>query len=583
MPARRILTAAAMLLCGTFTLLADDPKPAPKPDPKPAAKPDVPAEVKAARRLARMKAAEEAKAKADAEARAKADAESKAKESEKPKVEPKPLKTNTAALTKRIDDEIAKKLASEKLTASPRADDAEFIRRVYLDLTGVVPPAAKVAGFLDNKAPDKREKLIDELLTSPAFGHHLADIWDRLLIHRMTDNRAIKVDPLNAWLEEKFTEGAGWNEIVTGLLTATGTQEENGASTFVMAQLTADKMVDSTSKLFMGIKMECTQCHNHPFTGWKQNEYWGMAAFFMKVRVQGNTKNANRGAAPGVIEAVNNQGKQKGLPESAKTLPPKFFKGEEPKVGRGDPLRPVLAKWLTSPDNKFFSRAFANRVWGQLFGSGIVNPIDDMHDERVPSHPELLAELSKQFAANGFDVRYLYRAVCNSAAYQRTSKPVAGNERDTVLFSHMNIKVLTPEQLYDSLTAVLGEPGRAGGMGKGAANGKGGPQTPRTQFVNFFDPGETAKATDYENGIPQALRLMNHPYTARTSLPVARELAKGESKEKAIEKLYLATLSRRPTVAETAKLTGYVGGHSADSYGDILWALLNSSEFGLNH
>jgi hypothetical protein len=570
MTASRILLAVTLILFGVSALTADDTK----PDPK------------AAKKSAKKKAADEAQAKADADAKAEADA--KAKESEKAKVEPKPLKTNTGALTKRIDEEIAKKLASEKVPPSPKADDAEFIRRIYLDLTGTIPSAAKVTAFLDSKDSQKREKLIDELLTSPAFGRHMADLWDHLLFQRGTDTRAIQVEPLNQWLEDKFTAGIGWDKVVTDLLTASGTQEENGAATYFLTHLTADKMIDATSRLFMGIKMECTQCHNHPFTGWKQDEYWGMAAFFTKVRIQGNTKNAKKGGTPEVTEAENApKGKQKNLPDSAKTLPPKFFQGEQPKVGRNEALRPVFAKWMTSPNNKFFSRAFANRVWGQLFGSGIVNPIDDMHDERVPSHPELLAELAKQFSSNSFDVRFLFRAICNSDTYQRTSKPITGNEKDTVLFSHMNIKVLTPEQLYDSLVSVLGEPGAARGMAKGkgaaAAQPKGGPKTPRDQFVAFFDPGDNTKATDYESGIPQALRLMNNPFTARNSLPAARELTRGESKDKAIDKLYLTALSRRPTAAERSKLSEYVSAHSADGYGDILWALLNSSEFGLNH
>jgi hypothetical protein len=485
-------------------------------------------------------------------------------------------------LSKHIDAEINQKLAAETVPASPRADDAEFLRRAYLDLTGVIPPAGKVTAFLDSKEPDKRAKLIDELLASPAFGKHMADIWDKLLFHRATDNRAVKAEPLTQWLEKRFNVNEGWDRLVTELLTATGTQEENGASTYFLSQLTADKMVDSTSKLFMGVKMECAQCHNHPFTGWKQNDYWGMAAFFMKVRVQGNTKNANRGATPAVSES--DRGRQKNLPESAKNLPPKFFKGEQPKVSGSDPLRPLLAKWLTSPENKFFARAMVNRVWGHLFGSGIINPIDDMHEDRVASHPELLAELSKEFAAGGFDVKNLFRAICNSDAYQRTSKPVPGNEKDVVLFSHMNIKVFTPEQLYDSLIAVLGEPTRGEAKtGKAPANAKRGPITPRDQFISFFDPGENTKATDYESGIPQALRLMNHPFTARASVKAARELAQGEPNEKAIEKLYLATLSRRPTAEERAKLTQYAGKHSSDGYGDILWALVNSSEFSLNH
>jgi Protein of unknown function (DUF1553)/Protein of unknown function (DUF1549) len=575
----RTLLVVMAALVGLGTVLADDAK---KPDAK---------TVKQARQEARRKAAAEeaakAKAEADAKAKAKADAEAAAKakadaeakkKSEQAKSTPK---LDYHPLTKTVDSEITKRLIAEKIPASPRADDAEFIRRVYLDLTGVIPPAHKAAEFIDSKDADKRAKLVDELLDGPAFAKHQADIWDNLLFQRTTDNRAVKMEPLTTWLEEKFTTGATWDKIVSEILTATGTQEENGASTYFLSTLSADKMVDSTSKLFMGIKMECTQCHNHPFTGWKQNEYWGMAQFFMKVRVQGNTKNAKNGATPGVTES--GQGRQRNLPESAKAVPAKFFKGEEPKVSRNEPMRPVLAKWLTSADNKYFSRAWANRVWGQLFGLGIVNPIDDMHDERVPSHPELLQELSRQFAASGFDVRFLYRAICNSDTYQRTSKPAAGNEKDTTLFSHMNIKAFTPEQLYDSLTAILGDPGReARNRANTAANAKRGPVGPRDQFVAFFETSDNSKATEYDAGIPQALRLMNNPFTARNSTRAANEIARGASKEQAIEKLYLSTLARRPTSDEMKKLTDYVAKNS-DGLGDILWALLNSSEFTLNH
>ena len=487
----RWLPAIATVLFGFGTLLAaDDTKSVP------------PADAKAAKRAARLKAeAEKAKEEAEAEA--------KAKEAARVRKPAPPLNRDTSALSQRIDRDIAGKLAAEKVPASPKADDAEFLRRIYLDLTGVIPSAEQAKAFLDSSEPKKREKLIDELLASPGFGKHQADIWAGLMFQRLTENRAIQVEPLKDWLQDRFDENQSWNQIVTELLTATGTQEENGAATYFMARLTADKLVDSTSKLFLGIKLECTQCHNHPFTGWKQTDYWGMAAFFMKVRVQGNTKNANKGATPGVVEVAQNNGRQKNLPESAKTLPPKFFHGEQPKVDAREPLRPVFAKWLTSPDNKYFAKAMANRVWGQLFGSGIVNPIDDMHEERPVSHPELLAELAKQFAASKFDVKYLFRAICNSDAYQRTSKPLPGNEKDSVLFSHMNVKVLAPEQLYDSLVAVIGEPGKGGDGKNKPGNGKRGPQTPRDQFVAFFSAGDDGKATDYEAGIPQVLRLMN--------------------------------------------------------------------------
>jgi hypothetical protein len=573
MSSSRILLAASALFLSFGWAAADDKADAQAANRK--ARQEARQKAKAEAE-AKAKADEEAKAKAEAAARAKKEADELAKRKSAPKGDP-------LALAKRIDEEINKKLTSEKIPASPKADDAEFLRRIYLDLTGTIPPADKAAAFIDSSDANKRAKLIDELLAGEGFGRHMADIWDNLLFLRTSDNRAVQREPLTKWLEEKFNAGVPWDMIVTDVLTATGTQEDNGAATYFLSTLTADKMVDSTTRVFMGIKMECAQCHNHPFTGWKQNEYWGMAAFFMKVRVQGNPKNG-KGATPDVNES--GRGRQRNLPESAKTVPAKFFHGEEPKVTSSEPLRPVLAKWLTSPDNKYFSRAWANRVWGQMVGSGIINPIDDMHEERVASHPELLAELSKQFAASGFDVKFLYRAICNSEAYQRTSRPAAGNEKDATLFSHMAIKAFTPEQLYDSLVAVLGEPGGKGNPARGGgAGGKGAPRSPRDQFVAFFSPGESSKATDYEEGIPQALRLMNHPYTSRGAMTKARDLAKGLSKEKAIEKLYLSSLSRRPSADEMAKMQSYIAKTDSPdaAYADILWALMNSSEFTLNH
>lgn len=543
---------------------------------------------KAAQAAAQQKAkrAAQAKARAEAaererkqeEARAAAEAKAKAESSVRAKAL---AKLQTASLTRRIDEEINKKLAAEKIPASPKADDAEFVRRVYLDLVGVIPSYEKASSFINDKDPNKRAKLIDELLASYEFGKRLGDIWDNLLFQRVTNNRAVRVEPLTGWLEKQVNDGQTWDKIVTGLLTATGTQEENGATTFMMGQLSADKITDSVSRLFLGVKIECAQCHNHPFVDYKQNDYWGLAAFFMKVRIQGNAKNGKSGNLPGLSEA-NARGRQRGLPESAKTLPPKFLKGEQPKVDARDPLRPTFGKWLTDANNSYFGKAWANRVWGQLFGAGIINPIDDMHEERVPSHPELLNELAAEFAANGFEVRYLYRAICNSEAYQRTSRPVAGNESDRTYFSHMHIKAMTPEQLYDSLTSVTGiqqptarRPAKAAVARRGSV---------RDQFVAFFDPGEGVKATDYEAGIPQALRLMNAPQINRNSAATARNIVGSLSQDKAIEKLYLTALARRPTAEEAAKMTRYLAGTTPqEGYGDILWALLNCAEFALNH
>jgi hypothetical protein len=267
------------------------------------------------------------------------------------------------------------------------------------------------------------------------------------------------------------------------------------------------------------------------------------------------------------------------LPESARTVPAKFLQAEQPSLNKSDPYRPVLAKWLTSPANPFFARSMVNRTWAQLLGRGFVNPIDDMHEGNEPSHPELLDALTADFAASGFDLKHLIRSVCNTKAYQRSSKPTAGNEADEELFSRMAVKVLSPEQLFDSLAAVTGS---AGEVGRGRDRAVKGQQPgARERFVLFFLAGaEQASTTEYEAGIPQALRLMNsrivgNPAAVRQFAPA------GAKPAEVVEKLYLATLSRRPTEAEAKKLADYVAkaGSPTEAYGDILWALVNSSEF----
>jgi hypothetical protein len=496
------------------------------------------------------------------------------------------VKLDAAQLAQHIDRAINTRLQAEKIKPSPRADDAEFLRRVYLDLLGAIPPADKAMAFLDSKDPAKRAKLIDELLADPRYGRHLADIWKGYLVPRTSDNRQLQGEPLLRWLGESFNSDKPWDQFVTELITATGTQEENGAVTFFLANPTPDKVTDAVSRLFLGVQLQCAQCHNHPFTKWKQTEYWGMAAFFTKVKVDRVKKAAKQPSPPAVSE--NGKGRAK-LPVSAKIVPAKFLQGEEPKLNRSAPYRPVLAQWVTSPENPFFARAMANRLWAQLFGRGIVDPVDDMHDGNPPSHPDLLQELAGQFAANHFDVKYLIRAICNSQTYQRSSKPNDKDDTGANLFAHMAIKVNSPEQLYDSLVAVLGVPGQqaAARSRKGANQAKKAPNVnPRNAFVNFFMNEDGSDPTQYQAGIPQALRLMNAPQLSGGGALLQQISKSSRSPAQAIERLYLTTLSRRPTQAESQHMTQYIRTHRGEpgkAYRDILWALLNSSEFALNH
>jgi len=496
-------------------------------------------------------------------------------------------KIDAASLTKLIDQEINKRIKIEGVTTTGLCDDSEFIRRAYLDIVGVIPTADKVTAFLSSKETDKRTKLIDELLADPRFGKYLAEMWAIHLVPRESNNRALQQKPLENWLADNFNKNTPLNKTVYDLVTATGEVDKAPAGLYFVANPTVDKITDNVTRMFLGVQLQCAQCHNHPFTDWKQTEYWAMAAFFVKTKLNGNPQQA---AKKGIILTVSEgpakkAGKKGGLPESYKNVPAKFLQGETPKMDASGPARPTLGKWMTSADNKFFARAMVNRFWYQSFGRGLVNPVDDMHDDNAASHPELLATLTEQFKLHDFDTKYLLRAICNSETYQRSSVSTAdAGTVDLDLYSRRELRAMMPEQIYDSLAAVLGQ-----AVGKGQPKektaAKKGPQTPRDGFINFFRVDE-ANPLEYQNGIPQALRMMNSPFTNKTDVTAGQITAGTKTPAEAIERIYLTALARRPNTAELDRLTKYVsrpGATQRAAYGDILWVLLNSSEFQLNH
>jgi hypothetical protein len=499
-----------------------------------------------------------------------------------------PARANLAGvITEEVDRAIERALAEEQAAPGPIADDAEFLRRVTLDLTGVIPTAERAAAFLDSTDPEKRSKLVDELLASPLYGRHFADTWEDLLFIRDSTNKGLSSQPLADWLASKFNTNTPWDQTVSQLLTSTGTQEENGATTFFIALRTPDKLNDQVCRLLLGVQLQCAQCHDHPFTTWKRSDYWSMASFFNKTRAGGR-----KVAVKGSIETVNESGKGKKAPEpdSALDLPPKFLGGDQPKLDASAPLRPVLAKWLTAPENPYFARAMVNRVWSQLFGQGLVTPVDNLTDDDAASHPELFAALSEHFAAGGFDLKVLLRGLCNSRAYQRASSPDGDGDGDLsrpgAEYARMAIRPMSPQQLYDSLFGVLGAQEEGRGARRQAALRKGNAKSPRNTFVEFFRPAEGSDPTDYSTGIPQVLRLMNGPQMNRGGSLVAELVKSGRTPKENVERLYLATLARRPTPAESERLTSFLRDEKQElreAYADVLWVLLNSSEFALNH
>ncbi|MCU0706051.1 MAG: DUF1549 and DUF1553 domain-containing protein [Fimbriiglobus sp.] len=553
--------------------------------PVPAVGADPKAEKQAQKKKAReeaAKAAEEARRAEElkqAEAAKKADEARRARAAEAAKKQAAPPgKFDAASVAAFIDAEVGKKLTAEKLDPSPICTDAEFLRRAYLDITGVIPTAERAKTFLDDTSPDKRAKLIDELLTDPNYGRKQADVWLAKLFPRESNNRFVQPQAFHTWLAGEFNSNTPWDKFVSILVTAVGTVDEHPEVTFFLANRSVDKLTDAVSQHFLGVRLSCAQCHNHPFAPTKQAEYWGMAAFFSKVNAQNpkNPKKGNDNSDLGVQEGKGPTKAKDFFPESAKKVSAKFLGGPEPKLNAAEPYRPVLAAWMTDAANPFFAKAMANRTWAQMFGHGIVDPVDDLIEKNTPSHPELLDGLAKQFAAGGFDVKGLIRGIALSQTYQRSARPNGSNKGDSEFFSHLSVKQMTGEQLYDSLQVVLGADRDAGKKAQNQA-GKGN-VSPRDRFALFYSAGaEEVNPTAFDAGIPQVLKQLN---SNNARIAAAAKSMTGTLKgEAAVEKLYLTALARRPTADEAKRLAEFLAQNPTEGPADLLWAILNSSEF----
>ncbi len=489
---------------------------------------------------------------------------------------------DAATVAESIDRRVLLRLDSEGLRHVAAADDAEFLRRAFLDLHGVVPSAERAARFLDSTAPDKRDGLIEELLASPRFGEHQGDLWRRYLVSPLANEQRMKPDGFADWLAERFNRNQGWDGIVRDLLTATGTIDENPGVTYLIEgryPLGVTDLTDLTSRYFLGIRLNCAQCHDHPFTDWTREDYWGMAAFFVQIQTPGRPKMVYLTGVQDNPQITLASLADRDMIEGFLLRPPTFLGGEESPSVDEPTHRHALARWITSPENPYFARAAVNRTWWHLFGRGLVNPVDDMHGGNPASHPELLDELSRQFSESGFDLKLLYRAIVSSRTYQRTSRPGESPDREAELFARMPIKVLSAEQLYDSLVEVLGPPVRTPGIDVRLGA--------RHEFALFFADDGDPDPTRYARGIPHVLRLMNSPQFAARSLDaLVTRIASGRPAEEVVEELFLKILARRPSDAEQDLVREHrdgLQGTPEKAYRDVAWALLTSSEFSLNH
>jgi hypothetical protein len=503
-----------------------------------------------------------------------------------------------------IDRIIDARLANAKITPSPKADDAEFLRRAYLDIAGVVPPVAKVKAFLADKSPDKRAKLVDELLASHDYGEHFAHYWHELLVKRDPENNlTIQThDVFVKWMTRQLNNNRPWDEVVRTMLTAAGDQALAGETFFILANSEAgqpapSKIVGTAAALFLGNQLMCAECHVHPMIPeWKQQDFWGLATFFGRTRaVRGEQAKLPNNVLARIVEAPpgGKGGKNSDLlPDGSIAIPdprnegkvigaakPKLFGPENPVVSADRVRRATVADWFVSGANPYFPRAAANRVWSMYFGRGLINPLDDIRPDSKASHPELLELLSGELVASKFDLKHLVRGICRSEAYQRSSKTFPDNKDDEELYSHMALKVVPPRALLVSLSKITDGQIK---LPKDEIVGKRGEISGGFAFYDTREYDEMP--TEYTYGVPQFLRLMNTKLPAACD-SVGKAVVKVGPREDVVKHLYLLALSRPPTQAELSRMTAFSARQSDASkgYSAVLWVLLTSAEFFNNH
>jgi hypothetical protein len=485
------------------------------------------------------------------------------------------------AMADRIDELLAARWKTEGVAPAPLASDGEFIRRAYLDLTGVIPPVAEVRAFLKDASSDKREKLIERLIASPAHATHLATTWRNIMLPAGFEAGDVNsVLGVQNWLRNRFAENLRYDRVVSELLVATGGREAGPALFYTALELKPEELAANTARIFLGVQIQCAQCHDHPFDHWKQTDFWGYAAFFAQL-----DRNENQPGMMNVALFDNNEGEVK-LPDTDEVVLPKYPEGARASADEGGFRRQQLSIWMASRDNPYLARALVNRVWSNLFGRGIVEPVDDLGPRNPPSHPELLDELTDYFIESGFDVRMLYRTLANSRAYQLSSATASAEETRPELFARMMVKSLTAEQLYDSLSqAALRNPAAMGESGSSS---------------RFFDPQRreflarmqtsNRSAAEFDAGLPQALMLMNGEVMVEaTDQDKSRMLAALDAPwftdQDRVETLFLAAYARLPDDEERDRTNQYIESNEdrRQAVGDVFWALLNSAEFALNH
>jgi hypothetical protein len=499
-----------------------------------------------------------------------------------------------------IDELILEKLQNLNLPPSPRSSDSDFIRRVYLDTIGLLPTAQEARDFLASSAPDKRDLLIDSLLQRPEFVDYWSYKWSDLLLVNGDKLPKPAMWSYYNWIRNNVAANTPWDQFVRQIVTARGSTLENGAANFYALHEDPPGAAETVSQAFLGMSINCAKCHNHPMEKWTNDEYWGFANLFSRVRSKNGSGEGDRILFASASGDVNQ-------PLRGRPQPPRPLDATPLPLDAPGDRREALADWLVSRDNPYFARAIVNRVWANFLGTGLVESVDDLRVTNPSNNEKLLSAAANHLADHRFDLKTLMRAILQSETYQRSSTALPGNAADTRFYSHYYPRRLKAEVLLDAYSQVTGVPtdfqvdlrNRNQGLGEKYPAGLRALQLPDTRafsyFLKSFGRPDREKTCECERtsepSMAQALHIANgdtlNQKLASTECVVTQNLAARQTPGQLIEQASLAALSRPPTASEKDRMLAALNQTSeADKRAaleDIYWALLSSREFLFNH
>lgn len=486
-----------------------------------------------------------------------------------------------------IDKLIDEKLKRAKIQPSGLTDDATFLRRASLDLTGRIPSPAQVRAFLSDPAPTrvKRARTIDNLIASPAYIDHWTLKWSDLLQASRKYLGEKGVYGFQEWIRESIAANKPYDKLVRELLMSKGSSYDERAANYYRVTREAKPTMEKTTQVFLGVRMVCAQCHDHPFERWTQNQYYQTAAFFSAVGLRAGYEIGE--------EIVFDKRADIDMkhPRDGRVVPPRFLIASAAPVSIPNDARrrEALADWLTSRENPFFAKAIVNRVWSYFLGRGIIDPVDDIRASNPPVNAALLDALTKDFLDRGFDLQHLMRTIANSRTYQASISTNEWNESDGVNFSHAIPRRMSAEQLMDAVTAAAGvRPAFSDVPSDLTASQIPDPHVGKEGFLDVFGRPLRESACECERrsdfSLPQALNLVNGTTVSDAVSDakgrVAKSILSGKTEAAIVEELYLAALSRPPDKAESDRALQYLsGGPRTARAQDLMWALLNSKGF----